>query len=94
MTKPLGYYTSYTPGQESYLEYLQQKYGSTLECFTYREKLWLIVSIASNLLCQSQYQKKPLRTEIQAIPNQVHQHLTPSDAVGLLSALIAQVLWR
>ncbi|MEH2348117.1 MAG: hypothetical protein V7K55_08955 [Nostoc sp.] len=42
MSKPVGYFTSYTINDGSLLDSLQERYGSTFELMTKREKLFLI----------------------------------------------------
>lgn len=49
MTQPLGYYTSYIPGNGSYLEVLQKKYGCNLQGLNTRQKLFLIKRLGYQL---------------------------------------------
>ncbi|MDZ8239704.1 MAG: hypothetical protein RMZ69_21570 [Nostoc sp. ChiQUE01a] len=88
MTKPIGYFTSYSPGDGSLLESLQEEYGSTFERMTKREKLFLIFSIASQL-CEQAPGK--CRDEIYVVGYQVNSSLSLKDREGLLEALINQV---
>jgi hypothetical protein len=90
MVKSIGYYTSYTPGDESYLERLQEEYGSRFEQMSKREKLFLISSIASQMVV-----KEPGRTraEIHELAATLPENLPRQDCEGLLEALIAQVRW-
>jgi hypothetical protein len=46
MSKPLGYYTDLTPGDGSFLDVLQNEYGSRLEQMNLNTK-WLIISFIS-----------------------------------------------
>ncbi|QIR41951.1 hypothetical protein HCG51_35340 (plasmid) [Tolypothrix sp. PCC 7910] len=50
MNKPLGYYCAVTPGDGSYLDWLQDTYGSQLEGIPRLEKLHLLQAITVNLL--------------------------------------------
>jgi hypothetical protein len=88
MSKPIGYYTSYTPGDGSALEELQEMYGSSLEQITHREKLFLISSLASQLCIT-----KPgeVRASIQVISVGIVEELKPADIEGLIAALVDQV---
>ena len=54
MSKPIGYYTNYTPGESGLLEDLQQRWGATFANMTRKQKLYLVVALASNLCCQCQ----------------------------------------
>ncbi|MDZ8108974.1 MAG: hypothetical protein RM338_25580 [Nostoc sp. DedQUE12a] len=88
MTKPIGYFTSYTPGDGSLLESLQQAYGSCFERMTEREKLFLIFSIASQLCEQAPGR---CRDEIYVVGYQINSSLPLRDRQGLMEALINQV---
>lgn len=90
MSKPLGYYTSYTPGDGSALEELQEMYGTRLEQLTRREKLFLISSLASQLCVE---QPGEVRASVQVVSVGIVQELKPGDIEGLIEALIAQVRW-
>jgi hypothetical protein len=90
MTKPLGYYTSYTPGDRSTFAELEEMFGTNLETLTVREKLFLIGSLASQLCV-----KKPgeVRASVQVASIGISQELQPGDIEGLLDFLINQVRW-
>ncbi|PHK31389.1 hypothetical protein VF14_24480 [Nostoc linckia z18] len=90
MSKPLGHYTSYTPGDGSYLESLQEHYGSMFEKISRREKLFLISGLASHLCV---LEPGETRDEIYKLSVQLQIQLEESDQKGLLEALIAQVRW-
>lgn len=88
MSKPIGHFTSYTPNDGSLLDSLQEKYGSTFELITEREKLFLISAIAIQLCDQAPGR---CRDEIYVVGHQVNTSLP--DREGLLEALINQVRW-
>jgi hypothetical protein len=90
MSKPLGYYTAYTPGDDSLLEKLQEEYGSTFEKIAKREKLVILTVLASHLGCQLD---GDVRSEIFAIAKQMTNQLSPSDQAGVMEAIISQVRW-
>ncbi|MEH1786374.1 MAG: hypothetical protein V7L23_12505 [Nostoc sp.] len=85
MTKPIGYFTSYTLNDGSLLESLQSEYGSTFELMTEREKLFLIFAIAAQLCDEAPGR---CRDEIYVVGHQVNSSLPVSDRKGLLEALI------
>ncbi len=87
MTKPIGHFTSYTPGDGSLLESLQEEYGSTFGQMSRREKLFLISSLASQLCEQAPGR---CRDEIYVVGYQVNSSLSVKDREGLLEALIHQ----
>lgn len=88
MSKPLGYYTSYTPGDNSPLDALANTYGSRLEQISHREKLFLISSIASHI-CM--FKPGECRNEIYKLSVSLLDLLQPEEIEGLLEALINQI---
>lgn len=90
MSKPLGYYTAYTPGDNSLLEKLQSEYGSTFEKMTKREKLSILMILASNLGNQLE---GSVRGEIYAVATEMTSQLSLSDQAGIMEAIISQVRW-
>ncbi|MEH2320834.1 hypothetical protein [Nostoc sp.] len=90
MSKPLGYYTSYTPGDGSFLEKLQEEYGATFEKISKREKLSILMILASNLGSQLD---EGVRGEIYAIAREMTDQLSPSDQAGIMEAIINQIRW-
>ncbi|MBN3957493.1 hypothetical protein [Nostoc sp. NMS8] len=91
MSKPLGYYTAHTPGDGSYLELLEERYGATFEKITKKEKLFLVAAIADQLCAE---QDGDPRIEIKQLPSEMYKNsLADSDLMGLLEALIAQIRW-
>ncbi|MDZ7966885.1 MAG: hypothetical protein RM368_18215 [Nostoc sp. DedSLP03] len=90
MSKPLGYYTAYTPGDNSLLETIQEEYGSTFEKMTKREKLVILTVLASHIGCQLD---GDVRGEIFAIAKDMRDKLSLSDQAGIMQAIIDQVRW-
>ncbi|MBW4673356.1 MAG: hypothetical protein KME52_04865 [Desmonostoc geniculatum HA4340-LM1] len=91
MTKTVLYYTNYKPGDGSFLEKLQQQYGSKFEQMTRREKLLLIECIAGDL-GESSLEELP-RDEIYHLQVEVNTKLSSDDKTGLIEALINQIRW-
>ncbi|OKH40707.1 hypothetical protein FACHB389_06805 [Nostoc calcicola FACHB-389] len=81
---------NYTPGDGSYLESLQEQYGSTFEGISTREKLFLVSSLASHLCV---LEAGETRNEIYKLGVQLQIQLEQSDQRGLLEALVAQIRW-
>ena len=90
MSKPLGYYTGYTPGDDSLLERLQSEYGATFEKISKTEKLVILTALASHLGCQLEGE---VRSEIFAIAKEMTQQLSLSDQTGIMEALVSQIRW-
>ncbi|MEH2087806.1 hypothetical protein [Nostoc sp.] len=90
MSKPIGFFTSYTINDGSLLESLQEEYGSTFEQMSRREKLFLISALAIQLCDQS---PGSCRNEIYIVGHQANSSLPVGDREGLIEALINQVRW-
>ncbi|MBW4425334.1 MAG: hypothetical protein KME50_13010 [Nostoc desertorum CM1-VF14] len=90
MSKPLGYYTSYTPGDDSLLERVQEQYGSAFEKISKREKLSILMILASNLGCQLE---GDVRGGIYAVAREMTDQLSLSDQAGVMEAIISQIRW-
>lgn len=88
MSKPIGYFTSYTINDGSLLESLQEEYGPTFERMTKREKLFLISAVAAQLCDQAPGR---CRDEIYVVGHQINSSLPMDDRYGLVEALINQV---
>ncbi|MEH2000574.1 MAG: hypothetical protein V7L00_17815 [Nostoc sp.] len=90
MNRPIGHFTSYTPGDGSLLESLQEEYGSGFEKMSRREKLFLIAAIAIQSCDQANGR---CRDEIYVVGHQINSSLPLEDKEGLIQALIHQVRW-
>lgn len=89
MNKPLGYYTSYVP-DDSYLDELQEQYGTCLQKLTRREKLFLLNSITSYMCC---HEPGDISGEVVTTSYGIQKRLNNSDKEGLIEALINQIRW-
>ncbi|MDZ8070367.1 MAG: hypothetical protein RMY64_32955 [Nostoc sp. DedQUE08] len=90
MSKPLGYYTAYTPGDNSLLQTVQEEYGSTFEKMSKREKLVILTVLASHIGCQLD---GDVRGEIFVIAKDMRDKLSLSDQAGVMEAIVSQVRW-
>ncbi|MEH2139916.1 hypothetical protein [Nostoc sp.] len=89
MSKPLGYYTSYLPGDGSVLDELDDMFGSNLEKLTLKDKLFLIGALGAQL-CADQ------DGEVSNVVKSVYPGIlltTTGNIEGLVEALISQVRW-
>lgn len=90
MNKPLGYYTTYVPGDDSYLLQLQKQYGSCLQKLSRREQLFLLQSLAASLCCS---ELGEVRAEVINSSIECNMRLPKNDVEGLCEALINQIRW-
>ncbi len=88
MSKPLGYYVGFTPGDGSYLDSLDKRYGSQFERMSNRDKYALITVIASHLCAEL-----PGTTGDYAylLGAEITEKLSVGDRSGLIEAMIAQI---
>ncbi|MEH2390032.1 MAG: hypothetical protein V7K14_30565 [Nostoc sp.] len=89
MSKPLGYYTSYTPGDDSLLEKVQEEYGSAFQKMSKREKLSILMILAGNI---GAHLDEGVRGEIYAVARQMTDQLSLSDQAGIMEAIVSQVI--
>lgn len=94
--KPLGYFTSVTPGDGSTLNDLQTRYGSGLEHLTKAQKLLLLVRISRYLLdietlMQGELVVADALEDAEAIACDVYSGVVAGDLPGLASALLHQL---
>lgn len=99
MTKPIGYYCSVTPGDGTFLDHLQNQYGSTFEKLTRLQKLLILKLLCVNMI---QEQSSLLGTslaqeEAQLIVNslaQINQFLPRYEHLSLADAIINQLKYQ
>ncbi|WP_414755896.1 hypothetical protein [Anabaena sp. CCY 9910] len=99
MNKPLGFFTSTMPGDGSYLDELQQQYGSTFEQLSKVEKLFLLQNIAQTLLgaeinvIGSTVSASAVST-VSPIIQGLYKRVTLGDLLGLAEALVNQLKYQ
>lgn len=92
MTKPIGYYCAVTPGDGTFLDHLQNQYGSTFDKLTKLQKLIILKLLCVNLIQEqssllgmtvaeeeAQLIVKSLSEINQFLPR--HEHLSLADAI-------------
>ena len=99
MTKPLGYYCALTPGDGTYLDWLQDTYGSCFEGINRIEKLHFLKAITENLIAsetatQEQYLLSESPQTIQKLQEDLYQYTPIDDHLGLAEALINQLKYQ
>lgn len=94
MTKPLGYYTAYTPGDGGLLGEVEEAWGSTFDKLRDDEKLWLIGRLANELWQEYPIDEPPGEGVVETA-NRAPSELSVLNRIGLMNALIAQTIaWR
>ena len=99
MTKPIGFYTSAMPQDGSYLDELQEKYGSTFADMPRTLKAALLMKVAENLLSAevaitgSMVSQGEL-ADLHAISAKVYRRVTIREQLGLAEAIVNQLKTR
>ena len=91
MTKPIGFYTNYIPGEGGVLSDIEEALGSYFEQIRDNEKLWLIARIANDLSLKYPIDKPPSENMERAAHRA--NEISVSNRIGLIHALIAQTHW-
>lgn len=95
MTKPIGYYTSYTPGDDGLLSDMEEAWGSQFQSLTNVERTWMIAKIAANLnadFCDSG-QEDFISSEVERSVEEIRKNvLSWGDQLRLIQALVSQVI--
>lgn len=88
MTKPVGYYTNYTPGDEGLLAEMQETFGSQFEALNNSQRFWMIMSLAEIFSDENDVKNE----HDEDVQNSIErfEELTESDRIGLMEALVAQ----
>ena len=96
--KPIGFYTSVMPQDGSYLNSLQEEYGSTFEKMPRTLKAALLLEIAENLYvveekmagCFTATWGTDLAKQ-EAIAEEIYRRVTINEQMGLAEAIINQL---
>lgn len=91
MSKPIGYYTSYTPGEDGLLEEMQSAWGSQFEELKDNERLWMISRLSHELWQKTEFEDESIREGCEKAVIRAITELKSSDVMGLLEALVAQI---
>jgi len=87
MSNPLGFYTSVMPGDGSYLDALQQEFGSELEGLTTAQQLILVQGVAAALMLHVEEMQSQEKKNIAAIVKLTQKHVAVDKLPGLLECI-------
>jgi hypothetical protein len=97
--RPLGFYTSAMPQDGSYLDEMQEKYGSTFADMPRTLKAALLMKVAENLLATevqitgSMVSQGEL-ADLHTISTEVYRRVTIREQLGLAEAIVNQLKQR
>ena len=92
--KPLGYFCDVLPGDGTLFDELQERWGCTFEKLNRRQKLYLLVTVASDLCCSLDESDDLTNPEMTEVTNRIQQELSTGDKESLLEALVNQVRYQ
>ena len=90
MVKPLGYYTSVMPNDDSLLDEMQSAWGSTFEVLNNCQRCWMIQMLASKLQ-EEFYEDHDLDGDVEEMTERFDE-LSTGQKMGLIDALIHQIV--
>lgn len=88
MTKPIGYYTNYAPGQEGLLADMQETWGSSFEKLNEAERAWMIYQLGYQLW---QDAEGSVNESVELGVQRAQVELKNWDKLGLVAALVDQI---
>lgn len=91
MTKPLGYFTNYTPGDGGLLGEMEEAWGSFFEKLKDNERLWLLARIAHTFWETTEIESENISDEVEEAALRAVRELQKSDVLGLIEALVNQL---
>ena len=93
MSKPLGYYTNYTPGDGGLLQDMEESWGSTFEVLTSYQRAYLIAAVSTQIFTQYEAEDNDNDDEVEEVTERLGE-LGFGDLLGLMEALINQAKVR
>lgn len=91
--KPIGYYTSYTPGDGGLLQDMEESWGSSFEILTPYQRAYLIAAVSTKIFSQYETEDNENDDEIEEVTERLDE-LGFGDLLGLMEALINQAKVR
>jgi hypothetical protein len=93
MSKVIGYYTNYTPGDEGLLAQMQEAWGAQLQELNNVDRLWMIYKLAEELCGEFEeaLEIEDLTLGVEEAVERSTLELQQSDRLGLIDALVNQV---
>ena len=90
MTKPVGYYTNYTPFDGTLLDEMVNYFGSQFEKMSPTETCWLIYRIGYYLWFH-ECSGGGISDDVESALNRIEIELTVGDKLGLIEAITNQL---
>jgi ATP-dependent RNA circularization protein (DNA/RNA ligase family) len=93
MTKPIGFFTSYTPGDGGLLQDMEESWGATFEALTPYQRAYLIAAVSTEIFSQYESEDNENDSEVEEVTERLGE-LGFGDLLGLMEALINQAKVR
>ncbi len=91
--RPLGFYTSYTPGEGGLLQDMEESWGATFEVLTPYQRAYLIAAVSTEIFNQYESEDNENDSEVEEVCERLGE-LGFGDLLGLMEALINQAKVR
>ncbi|QKQ75671.1 hypothetical protein [Nostoc sp. TCL240-02] len=88
MAKPIGYWTTFQPGDQSLLSQMEGAWGSHFEGLNEAERVWMVYQLASQLLLDAE---GSVSDTVQQVIQHTKTGVDNLNKLGLMQALIEQV---
>jgi hypothetical protein len=89
--KPVGFYTSYTPGDDGLLAEMQESWGAQFQELNNQQRLWMLMKLAEELCAEEGEPESDYDDEVENAVERFFEELSRADRVGLMETLISQV---
>jgi hypothetical protein len=91
--QPIGFYTSYTPGEGGLLQDMEESWGSTFEVLTPYQRVYLLAALSTEIFSQYELENNENDSEVEEVCERLGE-LGFGDLLGLMEALINQAKHR
>jgi len=88
MSKPIGYWTNFTPGDGSLLSDMEQTWGSSFGSLNESQRAWLILQLANQLYMDAE---GSLGNDFEPLSNRMRTEIDNHNKLGLIQALVEQI---
>jgi hypothetical protein len=91
MSKPLGYYTNYTPGDGGLLGEMEEAWGSYFQSLNNSERIWMLSCLTGTMCADATDNYDPYQVRDLTDATERFHELSYSDQLGLATAILDQL---
>jgi hypothetical protein len=82
MTKPIGYFTNYTPGDEGLLDEMQASWGAQFQNLNQQQRFWMLMRLAEDFCSAEGEPVSDYDEEVENAESRFKE-LSPGDRMGI-----------